>query len=185
MNPSNANVEPAHLSPKKEILSVSGAAVFLIAAPSVGADVDLIEDVASQKEVAEHQSFTLAQDTLHETISDDEVEFAGVKPTEVHYHRQLWLEALGGSITDVEANGRCGWSALFAATHNIHEEFLLLTSKQVVEATLIKKKVLNVLLAKRQYLVDTRAIDIKTEPVATYSGAQETATEPTIDNHAL
>ncbi|EGZ04984.1 hypothetical protein PHYSODRAFT_308019 [Phytophthora sojae] len=93
----SANAEPALVSPKKEALPISWAEVLPAAESSTEADfsdIDMAEIVTSETEAAQHQPTT--QDTLHVTNNDDDVSITGVKPTEMHYPLQLWLEALGG-----------------------------------------------------------------------------------------
>ncbi|EGZ10549.1 hypothetical protein PHYSODRAFT_337350 [Phytophthora sojae] len=69
---------------------------------------------------------------LMETQDEDEdVECVGENLTETKRDLQVWLNAIGGKITDVEANGQCGWLAIYAAAHNVENDVLDMTPKTI------------------------------------------------------
>ncbi|EGZ25965.1 hypothetical protein PHYSODRAFT_394546, partial [Phytophthora sojae] len=84
---------------------------------------------------------------------------------------QVWLNAIGGKITDVEANGQCGRLAIYAAAHNVENDVLDMTPKTIQEATMWKRKILSVLLAKINPLVEAKVIDLATEQGTSYSSS--------------
>ncbi|KAI9980930.1 hypothetical protein PInf_010275 [Phytophthora infestans] len=60
---------------------------------------------------------------------------------------QHWLDIVGGKITDVAANGHCGWLAFLAALHNVTTGLSPLHADVVEAANNIKKQVMNNMIA--------------------------------------
>ncbi|KAE9310447.1 hypothetical protein PR003_g20262 [Phytophthora rubi] len=58
-----------------------------------------------------------------------------------------WLGILGGKVVDVAANGQCGWIALYAALYNIEEGLVEVTKAVADSANLLKKRVINSMIA--------------------------------------
>lgn len=98
---------------------------------------------------------------------------------------ETWINTIGGRVTDVEANGQCGWLALYAAAHNVEHDELEMTAKTILEATQWKKRVLNVLLASLNQLVEAKVIDLTTEQGAQYSSDNKQTTCPSVDALAM
>ncbi|KAE9096758.1 hypothetical protein PF010_g16220 [Phytophthora fragariae] len=68
-----------------------------------------------------------------------------------------WLGILGGTVVDVAANGQSGWIAFYAALYNIEEGLVEVTKAVADSANLLKKRVINSMIAN---IVD----EIKSHP---------------------
>jgi len=58
-----------------------------------------------------------------------------------------WMSILRGDITDVAANGQCGWLAFYAALYNVKDGLTQPSGEVTSKANLLKKQVLNEMLA--------------------------------------
>ncbi|KAG1712695.1 hypothetical protein DVH05_000435 [Phytophthora capsici] len=59
----------------------------------------------------------------------------------------VWLDIVGGTITDVAANGHCGWLAFLAAIHNVREGLKPVETATAEAANILKKQVINSMIA--------------------------------------
>ncbi|KAE9172483.1 hypothetical protein PF002_g29555, partial [Phytophthora fragariae] len=175
-------------APQSQQVLKSAAKVYPVATTRDGeynSDEEMKADVSDFEEMTSRGPSLDGKGNALTEEDDNEPRIVGVNPTELHFTLEMWIKALGGAVTDVEPNGQCGWAALFAVMHNLYGETLSMTSKQIMEATIMKRKILNLLLAKLHFLVEARAIDLSMEPGALYSLSQDDVHEPTIDRLAL
>ncbi|KAE8966830.1 hypothetical protein PR002_g28248, partial [Phytophthora rubi] len=86
--------------------------------------------------------------TQPEAAQEEECCIIRVTPsTDASAPLSMWLSSLGGKVVNVAANGHCGWLAFYAALFNV-EEGLDSVSKEVAEsANMLKKQVLNPMIA--------------------------------------
>lgn len=90
----------------------------------------------------------------HDSIMEDtscgggEYEFVRVKPP-IDFGESLdtWLWILGGTLIDVAANGHCGWLACYASLYNVQAGLLQPSPEVIAAANLLKKDILNGMLA--------------------------------------
>ncbi|KAE9175594.1 hypothetical protein PF002_g28751 [Phytophthora fragariae] len=112
---------------------------------------DTVENLEARKQayqvVKEAADGEDTEGHLKETEDSDCV-YAGTKPgSDAGEALETWIGILGGTVTDVAANGQCGWLAGYAALYNHGEGVLLPTSETAETANLFKKEVLNGMIA--------------------------------------
>ncbi|EEY60108.1 uncharacterized protein PITG_12424 [Phytophthora infestans T30-4] len=72
----------------------------------------------------------------------------GVKEGDDHgLPLNIWLDIMGGTITDVAANEHCGWLAFLAAIHNVREGLKPVETATAEAANILKKQVINSMIA--------------------------------------
>jgi len=84
-------------------------------------------------------------------------------PTDQGLPLEKWTEVLGGKIIDVAANGQCGWMAFYASLRNITRPSDLVTVATCDSATLVKKVILNIIIAHLEDDITARSILLDSE----------------------
>ncbi|GMF29166.1 unnamed protein product [Phytophthora fragariaefolia] len=102
--------------------------------------------------------------TQPEAAQEEECCITRVNPsTDACAPLSAWLSTLGGKVVNVAANGHCGWLAFYAALFNV-EEGLDSVSKEVADsANLLKKQVLNAMIANIMDEVKLHPQDLQAE----------------------
>jgi hypothetical protein len=95
---------------------------------------------------------------------DSELEVNGPQPTTLNSRDagqplEIWLDLLDGKITDVDGNGQCGWLAFYAALNNIKASKLRLNAESVNDATILKAKVLRLMISRANDARDSGRFD--------------------------
>jgi len=120
-----------------------------------------VRDVKAEEERLRKETLTLLEVeqtyALHRqeeltgwTEAAEERGFAVVKvtsPKDKGKSLAAWLELLQGTEVDVAGNGHCGWLAYYAALYNKMEGIAGPSAEVVLNANLLKKRVLNEMLA--------------------------------------
>ncbi|KAE8992751.1 hypothetical protein PR003_g22036 [Phytophthora rubi] len=99
-----------------------------------------------------------------EATQEEECCITRVNPsTDAGAPLSAWLSTLGGKVVNIAANGHCGWLAFYAALFNV-EEGLDPVSKEVADsANLLKKQVLNAMIANIMDEVKLHPQDLQAE----------------------
>ncbi|KAL4101674.1 hypothetical protein PRIC1_005423 [Phytophthora ramorum] len=125
-------------------------------APS-GDKLDGVSGNIIEKEVAMDSASMSDANADHEmtqvdTAEDNEdlescVYMGSLPPTDHGFPIETWMGVLGGTITDVEANGHCGWYASYAALSNVSTGLVPPSSTIVKQVNELKKQVINGMIA--------------------------------------
>jgi len=87
-----------------------------------------------------------------------------------------WMTVLRGDITDVAANGQCGWLAFYAALYNVTDGLTQPSGEVTSKANLLKKQVLNEMLANLADEMTLHPHDLPAEAVASGCSIQGNST---------
>jgi hypothetical protein len=89
-----------------------------------------------------------------------------------------WMTVLGGDITEVAANGQCGWLAFYAALYNVKDGLTHPTGEVTAKANLLKKQILNEMLVNLMDETKLHPHDLPVEAAASgYSVEADATTE--------
>jgi len=109
-------------------------------APETGAATTGLSDSPMKEVGADHEW----------SVGEEERGFAVLEvtdPTDKGALLAQWMKTIGGTVVNVAANGHCGWLAFYAALYNIGEGLEKPAPTVVVHTNLLKKRVLNEMIA--------------------------------------
>jgi hypothetical protein len=115
------------------------------------------------------------------TEDEEECKVIRVKgPTDNGDTLDVWLTVLGGEISDVAANGQCGWLAYYAALFNKTEGLMKPTSEVAEAANLLKKQVMNGMLANLDTEAQLHPRELKAEAMVLGEAVTAHTAMPTV-----
>ncbi|KAG1709863.1 hypothetical protein DVH05_016878 [Phytophthora capsici] len=91
------------------------------------------------------------------------------KPVDVRANLQEWLDTLGGTV-DVVPNGHCGWMAFYGAYTNTSRNVQITCATTIDEANLLKKDILNGMIASMQAEFTLHPVELVAELAASGHG---------------